>query len=874
MNASNDEPSQTSLSTDQLESIALDVLAAPHIAGSDPTYSRTGENVHVALAKHPNICMPSNADAAEISQLHRTATYIDNRQIDDYCDREKLDIPARLQMFAQICRAVHFAHRHAVIHGGLSASNIVVTPDGVPKVTGFGAFQSGCLEALTQDEHVGTDVASMAPAQTAARTTTQCISPEQLVGEPVTTATDIYALGVVLYQLLTGRSPYRTKSNSRADLNQAVFEQAPEKPSSVVIRCEPEPMAPPLGIQPPSGEKPLVEPVSDFVARSGSAPPIPAIQEIAAARGCSPKHLQRILAGDVDAIVLTALRTEPERRYASAEQFAEDVDRYLAGRPVRARGSSTLYRCARSLKRHPVVVTGVVLLSLAVVTTAASVVQSLVNARSQQDRAERSSAAAREAIDELFARVSNDPLLDQPGFFPLRAALLENIWRFYRTDLDLQRSDRLLDPESIEARSKLARIASIVGPPGEAVSRYREAVALWDQLVSAHPTNRDYQARLAVTLADYAAVLIPIPDRLDEADRLLGRALRLLDSRNATERQPVFVRHELTQILASMAKIRAQQHRPDEAIELLDRVLETESQLAAENPRRLEPALALAAAHAAAGRIFAAEASELPKAMASYRRSSELYEAIVREHPELIEETYQLASISKDLSELQQRAGQLDLALQNLQRSRSIFERLNQSYPDVFVYRRGLGSVYAMMADLQVKRAETADAQVFAQKARVVLERLASERPQDRDLRSDLAESYSKLGSQFEQTGQSDKALQSLQRAIDLYESLPDLDPRLAYKLACNISRCIPLIATKSQPTDRGAAGLKPSNPDRLRQRLYGDRAIAALRRAVHTGRFTAEILETDKDLDPLHERSDFRDLIKELEKDPAVSGN
>jgi tetratricopeptide (TPR) repeat protein len=179
-----------------------------------------------------------------------------------------------------------------------------------------------------------------------------------------------------------------------------------------------------------------------------------------------------------------------------------------------------------------------------------------------------------------------------------------------------------------------------------------------------------------------------------------------------------------------------------------------------------------------------------------------------------------------------------------------------------------------MMSDLQRKRAETTDSLSLAQKARTLFERLVSEHPLDVDLRIDLARSHTNLGRQFEQSGDSEEALRSFQRAIDLYESLPDFGPQTAFDLACNISRCIPLIGTKNRSTDssRTAPGLSKS--DQLRRQFYGDRAIAALRRAAGTGLFTTETLENEKDLDSLHERADFRKLIKDLEKESAAPAN
>ena len=330
-------------------------------------------------------------------------------------------------------------------------------------------------------------------------------------------------------------------------------------------------------------------------------------------------------------------------------------------------------------------------------------------------------------------------------------------------------------------------------------------------------------------------------------------------------------RQELGLILLYIAQIQSRQDHPEEALDSIDRVLEIELQLIAEDARCLEPRIALATAYATAGRIVRAQTGELHKALAFYRQAIELHDAIAREHPELADQSYQLARDLSELSKLEQTAGQLDQAFQSLHRSLRIFEQLDQSYPEILVYQRGLGAIYNMMSNLQRQRAEAADSLALAQKARTLFERLVAEQPLDSELRIDLARSYNNLGRQFQQTGELAQALRSFQHAMDLYESLPDLDPQTAYQLACTVSRCIPLFGAKNQATDSRRAAVELSKSDRVRRRFYGDRAIAALRRAVHAGRFNAETLETDTDLDPLRDRSDFQDLIKELEKKPAA---
>ena len=162
--------------------------------------------------------------------------HIEGQRIDEYCDDRRLDVPARLKLFGQVCRAVHFAHQHAVIHRNLNPGNILVTSEGVPKLIDFGIAKlvHGGREA--DDGPKFEPASEFDPDRVKLVLTPEYASPEQVKGETVTTASDIYALGVILYELLTGRRPYQLKTGSTSEILQAICEQVPEKPSTSVIR--------------------------------------------------------------------------------------------------------------------------------------------------------------------------------------------------------------------------------------------------------------------------------------------------------------------------------------------------------------------------------------------------------------------------------------------------------------------------------------------------------------------------------------------------------------------------------------------------------------------------------------------------------------
>ncbi|MDP9014875.1 MAG: tetratricopeptide repeat protein [Pseudomonadota bacterium] len=396
------------------QTVAIKVL---HHATLHPRLrSRLHSERHIlATLDHASIARLIDSGDLDDGTPYLVMEHVEGEPIDVYCDSRNLAVRDRLELFVQVCGAVQYAHRNLVVHRDIKAGNIFVAGDGTAKLLDFGIAKLLAPESLSHTLPVTRLQERILTPENAA--------PEQVLGRPITTATDIYSLGVLLYQLLTGRSPYRLLSYSQLQLERAICMDDPARPSQIVVSKL-------------SGE-------SD-ADRS----------RISDRRGLSPQRLRSRLGGDLDAIVAMAMRKEPDRRYPSVEAFADDLNRHLMGRPVLARQGDWRYNSAKFLRRHMLAAFGVgaVFLGLAAIAGmtlwqnhrielardataqerdhAQQVSAFLVDVFSQADpfNAQGREPTARDLLDRGAQKILSNSSL-QPE---VRAQLLESIGLAYR----------------------------------------------------------------------------------------------------------------------------------------------------------------------------------------------------------------------------------------------------------------------------------------------------------------------------------------------------------------------------------------------------------------------------------------------------------
>jgi len=374
---------------------------------------RTEQRALAAL-DHPYIAKLLDAGTTETGLPYFVMEYVEGQRIDHFCERLNTSVTDRLLLFRQVCEAVDYAHHNLIVHRDIKPSNILVDSAGVPKLLDFGI-------AKLMDE-TGSIPADR--TQTVARSfTPEYASPEQILGEPVTTATDVYSLGVVLYELLTGQRFRLNAPESTTRLRLMIAEE-PTRPSRIVqrwvselrTRCR-------LQCDPTTG---------GATKGDGSAAPQGADSDTLSALLWA-ERLQRTLSGDVDMIVLKAMRTEPERRYSSVEQFSEDIRRHLVDLPIIARTDTWRYRTRKFARRNRALVVTVLVGALGLLGTTIGTSIGLVQAKrshleaeTQAERYRNEALKARQVTSFLQGMItSTDPFTGTPSSVTVRQMLDE-----------------------------------------------------------------------------------------------------------------------------------------------------------------------------------------------------------------------------------------------------------------------------------------------------------------------------------------------------------------------------------------------------------------------------------------------------------------
>ncbi len=409
---------------------------------------------------HAGIAKILDAGVTDDGRPYFVMEFIEGMHIDRFCEAHELSVHERLDLFRKVCAVVHYAHQNLIVHRDLKPSNILVGADGEVKLLDFG------IAKLLRPDLIGIPFATLPEARLM---TPEYASPEQVRGEPVGTSSDVYALGVLLYELLTGRRPYELKSRIREELIRVICEVEPEKPSIAVTHA------------------------SEVTTSDGFTRTVTP-EETARTRGGATSRLRRDLSGDLDNIVMMALRKVARRRYESAEQMSRDIQLLLDGRPVIATAETSLYVLGKFVKRNKAVVTGLTAVILSLTLGLAGTWWQYNRAEATQRASEESTAAMFSSTKDFVKSFAND-LRTKTGSLHARLALAEVSLRV----LDTLKKQGVVSPDHEVLRAlAIEQLGSAkggidgpsLGDRTAGILDYQRALAIWKAMDSSQPEVR------------------------------------------------------------------------------------------------------------------------------------------------------------------------------------------------------------------------------------------------------------------------------------------------------------------------------------------------------------------------------------------------
>ncbi len=684
----------------------------------------------LAELQHPNIARLFDGGVSDEGSPFYVMEFIEGLPIDAYSRENDLSVAEKLNLFCQVCAAVSYAHSQLIVHRDLKPSNILITRDG-PKNNTVKLLDFGIAKVLNADSQetpgTATQLGMMTPAYA---------SPEQIRGEKVTTVSDVYSLGIVLYELLTGERPYQTSGKSYPELIELIANTQPRKPS-------------------------------DTASVSAAAP-----------KESNLKNSN--LKGDLDNIALKALQKEPLRRYRSVEQFSEDIKRYLSGQPVSARPDTFSYRFSKFARRNKVSLIAAVLVFLSLCAGIAIVVWQARRAEQQRVLAENRFTEVRELANSVIFKY-HDAIAALPGSTSVRELLVKDATKYLDSLANESANDPALQRELALAYIKLGDVqgkayAANIGDTAGAVESYRKAVALLESAVSTKENNKELQFDLVKA---YEA-LFQIYMRTSDPDKLptLEKALQVQEKLVSADPGNTGYKLQKATLLMlsgdSTGTIESKLPRYEQALVLSKELLAAfpDDKEAIRNNMRVNQRLGTAytwlgdAAEKGGDKQKAAEryAQGLPFHLASFEMSQKLFES----EPNNISYQRNFAMGSINLAESYARNGKRPDAMTMIEQCMKTLSQMEAEDRNNKEVRSDIAFSYMAIANIWRSLGEKKNEIDEIEKALALQKNVYQDDPQNTEILSEIIKNHHSLQTLYTEIGDEGKSALHRQ-AIDRY---------------------------------------------------------------------------------------------------------
>jgi non-specific serine/threonine protein kinase/serine/threonine-protein kinase len=628
----------------------------------------------LASFNHPNIARLLDGGTTDEGVPYLVMELIEGQPITAYCDALKLSASARLGLFIEVCEAVQYAHQRMVIHRDLKPSNILVTAEGGPKLLDFGIAK--ILEPSAFAGHGDTTITALRLL------TPSYASPEQLAGQTVTAASDVFSLGVILHELLTGVRPFsRTDRPERgAGVPEELITTLPRRPSSLFRE---------------TGRR--------------RAPDAPDLDALCGLRGATPQKLRKQLQGDLDNIILMALRTEPERRYATVEQLARDIHLHLAHLPVIARKPTFAYSAGRFISRHVPAVIASAAVAVALVAGIIITTREAQIAEEQRGRAERRFNDVRHLASTLIFDI-HDAIRDLPGAAPSRDLIIKTALKYLDSLAQESAGDPALQGELASAYLRLGDLQGLPRQANEgdyagALGSYQRAIELYRAATRIPgPGNAELRRALVLACGKLSDVLWYQRHEPEGALSYVQQALAASEPLLAgAPRDPKARALHAIVLMDYGYKLYMIRKDVTEGLYYLKGSIPDLETLALAQPADSLAQRRLALAYFRTADVLASR-KENTEALALNLKALEVLNRLTRAAPENTDFRHLQAWVEHQLADVLPALGQLDEALQHERAAISAYQGLAAADPGIALYRVNLALSLTGMASLELER--------------------------------------------------------------------------------------------------------------------------------------------------------------------------